>query len=317
MGSFSNYPATSINFSGGPWYPQDAGICGTGFPGSYTLHGFNVCNPGVAGVGTVTGSTGNTTILTDDGEVSILNLPVGFHITEAFYDPNFNVPAGINSTWAIQFSGGIGGIQTGPTPYLITDTVILNCLGLNTFIHDFNTGPTSGAINQNASSSFGPGVFGTYEILVYTWTIEGGPPFIPAPGPFNPGDTIKVHSPDLLPDLTTINEFQFIFLNSDNEIVSFIIDDFDIQTPTLIQFVLDRTILNPILGEYTSGSPISIFGGSVKITNIELAIINPSGVYKLVTNKRHDTLYNDSANGSDTTDIAIPTPFVKTGFIGG
>jgi hypothetical protein len=64
---------------------------------------------------------------------------------------------------------------------------------------------------------------------------------------------------------------------------------------------------------------IEILGGeniTVTVTNTETAIPNPlSGIYKIVPDKRNDTLWV-SFDPEETEDVKIPDPFFKTGLIG-
>lgn len=55
------------------------------------------------------------------------------------------------------------------------------------------------------------------------------------------------------------------------------------------------------------------FTGSVPIGNFTIVIARASGIYRLVDEKANDTLYATARDGS-TYDVAIPTPFGKTGF---
>lgn len=43
---------------------------------------------------------------------------------------------------------------------------------------------------------------------------------------------------------------------------------------------------------------------------------NPSGIYTLVPNKTHDTLYERNAGSLTEQDVKIPDPFIKTAFVG-
>lgn len=52
-------------------------------------------------------------------------------------------------------------------------------------------------------------------------------------------------------------------------------------------------------------------GGTATMVFIQ----NPSGIYTLVKNKRHDTLY-ERMTGITSVDVKIPDPFVRTGFVG-
>jgi hypothetical protein len=53
------------------------------------------------------------------------------------------------------------------------------------------------------------------------------------------------------------------------------------------------------------------FNGNIPI----LAVVNLSGIYTLVPNKRNDTLYTGIA--ATTVDVKVPNPMYKTGYIGG
>ncbi len=58
------------------------------------------------------------------------------------------------------------------------------------------------------------------------------------------------------------------------------------------------------------------FSGSVPLGKLEtIYFINAPGIYRIVSGKTNDTLY-DVENGG-TIDVQIPDPFGKTGFIGG
>lgn len=52
-------------------------------------------------------------------------------------------------------------------------------------------------------------------------------------------------------------------------------------------------------------------GGAATMVFIQ----NPSGIYTLVKNKRHDTLY-ERMTGITSVDMKIPDPFIRTGFVG-
>jgi hypothetical protein len=57
------------------------------------------------------------------------------------------------------------------------------------------------------------------------------------------------------------------------------------------------------------------FGGSVVAGSLEVLFANASGIYTIVPNKRNDTLYDRDTG--ETIDYPIPTPFARTGFVGG
>jgi hypothetical protein len=63
--------------------------------------------------------------------------------------------------------------------------------------------------------------------------------------------------------------------------------------------------------------PGTQFTGSVKLGNLIILLENASGIYRIVPNKTNDTLYINSNSVSETTDIKMPNPFAKGGYIGG
>lgn len=58
------------------------------------------------------------------------------------------------------------------------------------------------------------------------------------------------------------------------------------------------------------------FTGSVPLSPVTILYADTSGIYNITPNKRTDTLYNGARDGS-SDEVAIPKPFIKTGFIGG
>ncbi|MET0785163.1 MAG: hypothetical protein ABWY25_00455 [Paenisporosarcina sp.] len=55
------------------------------------------------------------------------------------------------------------------------------------------------------------------------------------------------------------------------------------------------------------------FYGSVPLGTLNILVARASGIYRLVDGKTNDTLYATARDGT-TYDVAIPTPFGKTGF---
>lgn len=154
-------------------------------------------------------------------------------------------------------------------------------------------------------------VEGTYDIVSFTFTGTVETPSEPVdegeeilaesdPDAEHPVDftqvlTVKVIGPDgtEYPVLTfeAIDEFHF----------SFIIPSFGGDTPTVLTIVITSTQFS---GSVTLGQLITIYFTSA------------SGIYRLVTNKRNDTLYIED-NLPETVDVKIPNPTWKTGFAGG
>jgi hypothetical protein len=73
---------------------------------------------------------------------------------------------------------------------------------------------------------------------------------------------------------------------------------------------VDFTSENPVPNIVIVGSGGIDFGGSA----ITLFIGDPSGIYTLVPDKKHDTLYERT--DVDSINVKIPNPFIVTGFLG-
>ena len=69
-----------------------------------------------------------------------------------------------------------------------------------------------------------------------------------------------------------------------------------------------------VMGRQTSGVS---FTGRTLLQNLNVQLVEGSGLYKLVDNKRNDTYYDRSVSPVVTIDLKIPDPFVKTGFFNG
>lgn len=123
-------------------------------------------------------------------------------------------------------------------------------------------------------------------------------------------------SPD--PDLSLVAQIIFSYLDVNNNAHSVTIPSaaFLIQSEILITFrVPDHCNFTTQL--ITVNLDGTQFSGSVQLGPNSVIIANGSGIYKLTNGKSNDTIYVDSTIGSGTTDVAIPNPFVETGFIGG
>ena len=59
------------------------------------------------------------------------------------------------------------------------------------------------------------------------------------------------------------------------------------------------------------------FSGSVPLAQFNSSLADASGIYVISTNKRNDTMYDRSTTPDSTTDVAIPNPQIRTGYIGG
>jgi len=185
-------------------------------------------------------------------------------------------------------------------------------------------------------------LIGTYAIFATTWTMEGGSVGGPYhASPFHPGDEIVINSPDETPNLLNVTEIKLGYANSEVTILS---TDFIEWTPIKIKFLSPSTLpYNPTLSfDFIPFNPIPFepiiynpprpaithipitmvvqivsteFTGSVLLGTFEIMIADASGIYNITPNKTNDTLY--SQNSLTIEEVKIPTPFIKTGFIGG
>lgn len=153
-------------------------------------------------------------------------------------------------------------------------------------------------------------VNGTYETITFNWAITN------SGTNFKVGDTVHItaNSVTPLPPLTDITELTLTWADGSLTIPS---TDFLLWTLYTLDFVIpvgldnfngDVTIDATVVGTY--------FTGTATIGTFTIIVANASGIYRIVLNKTNDTIYIDHTTGQ-TTDVAIPQPFFKTGFIGG
>ncbi len=141
---------------------------------------------------------------------------------------------------------------------------------------------------------------GTYDIFSSSISI--------LPNPAVEDDIISITSDGSLTDITRIKGRD----NDDNVIIDVDSADFIQWTLTLIRFRFHAPgYSGPLILEGTT------FSGSVLLGIIQILLVDGSGIYRIIANKRNDTIYEASSAPSPVTvDVAIPTPFAKTGFIG-
>ena len=120
--------------------------------------------------------------------------------------------------------------------------------------------------------------------------------------------------PDL--SLVAVITFTYTDINGAEHVIQIPASTFIVQTSIFIAFSVPEhcNFETQIINVDLRGTQ---FSGSVQLGPNTVTIVNGSGIYKLTTGKTADTLYVDSSLGSGTTDVAIPNPFVETGFIGG
>ncbi len=149
-------------------------------------------------------------------------------------------------------------------------------------------------------------ITGTYDIATYTdtWVIN-------TPDPVQVGDSINMTGDDGLDNIDSI-----LLSYNDGSPQEIVVTIFTLQTPTEVEFDLPAG-----LGDFIGTVDVYVnvtapeFTGQAFIAPLEVIIADASGIYTIVTNKRSDTVYTSHTTG-ETTEIAIPNPFYKTGFVG-
>lgn len=159
---------------------------------------------------------------------------------------------------------------------------------------------------------YGLTVSGTYDILSFSFTVDTPTVKI--------GDTVSISATDSLDEVDDLL-LQYVDPIT-GELTQTTIPKaaFATQSPTEITFILTSAEIpsdfSGNVGIWGVGSGTQ-FSGTVALGTLTVFIIDGSGVYRLVTNKTNDTQYIDSASGDDIIDVAIPEPFIRTGYIGG
>lgn len=146
-------------------------------------------------------------------------------------------------------------------------------------------------------------ITGSYDTLSYQWSVDNGS------GNFNSGQIVTVRSNN-----GGLNGIRGMRMSAgDNEYQAHIIEQS--ADGNLLRFII------PSLGGYSGSSNIiadgngTQFSGTVIIAPLTILYSDASGIYTLVEGKRSDTVY--VAGSSETTEVPIPTPFARTGFLGG
>lgn len=140
---------------------------------------------------------------------------------------------------------------------------------------------------------------------------------VPNPPQVEDNTEVTVTSDPLDPDALLMDEIltgeiQFIDQNGDPQTLSV---TFTVINVNLIIFIMpDFGSFEPeFVDLYITSSQ---FSGSLLLGRfVTIWLRSASGIYRIVTNKRNDTVY-DEENLPDTYDIKIPDPFARGGFIG-
>lgn len=185
------------------------------------------------------------------------------------------------------------------------DTPTVNTIGPSNKVRLTSTYPAANALNLNGIVTNGIDNNGNYNALSDTGIAGIGLTWI---------------------NLAGVTKYYFIPIRYIG--IDAVKAGFDPITPVLLEFEIppalalliwqDPTIPgwpNVLVTPYIYGDGTQ-FSGWVALTPLTLTLVDASGVYKLVKDKTNDTLYNQIAPIS-TSNVKIPNPFIKTGFIGG
>lgn len=254
------------------------------------------------------------------------------------------LPAGFTPITAV-LSAIIGGSWSGGTEGPIAGHI--QWAGNNSFPESTGSAPGSFGVSLNLipfspsafllnTSSFGatinihygPGIPGTASLEILFLSITGTyttqsfsytlntPDILPGEG-----DTITVTSPAAAspddPDPLQLDHISAInVILADGTIVP--VDITLVQpfwTPTYLYFLLPDILTSPVFTVEFVGDGTQ-FSGSITIGQLlTIFFTDGTGIYKLVVNKRNDTLYIQDLDPVQTVDVKIPTPFAKTGFL--
>lgn len=282
------------------------------------LVGGRVCggtNPAAGGSLHIAGSLGGAILDLNDGNpaISFFSLPAGFHMTFPAINVQISLAANFTPTVAELYRGPFLSAHNlkpdiGPWPnagttasvsdnlYLTESTfptvmrMLLNGWGL-----DFT--PSNTGVTPFFIRAYQFRITALWDILFSSVTI--------GPAAVLQGGTITIHAASGLSSVTSVT--------GETETDSVVVSSFLTQSDTEITFLAPA-----IVGDTTFSARGTIFDGAVLLGTLTVLLVpNPSGIYRIIIDKRNDTLYLDSPSGPTTEDVAIPEPFGETGFIGG
>lgn len=265
-------------------------------------------------------------VLLDGNPTNILSLPSGFHygggsIYFKYQPTQYNT----GSNWNINYvrvlyndaeiyrrnNGSVGSIVVDTNASFSTDNNYLTMFGskwgielltyknitISTACGDFTYSPEAFDMHFFYFS-------GQYDIISTHWVLTN----LTHPSLVKqalPGDQMKLTSDPPIYDFSTVDS---IIINDTPITV------FDEQTAVFIKFTIPSI---PPQGPV----PISItnpttFTGTAYVDSWTILLASASGIYQISSGKTHDTLYLSAGENNSTENVAIPNPFVKTGFIG-
>jgi len=166
---------------------------------------------------------------------------------------------------------------------------------------------------------------GTYDAFAYSWTLE------PVQEPILPGARITARSIvnlnginftqliNINPAAPTLSETYIQYLDGDGNTVQVFIPvvNFLFITITLYVFFLPAFPVDPVgdIELFVTGNGTQ-FSGSVSLGILQIMNANGSGIYRITKDKRSDSRYDRNQPG-EITEVKIPNPIAKTGYIGG
>lgn len=212
-------------------------------------------------------------------QLSLSDSKSGVAADQIFFD-NEDAPL----TRAQLISGGYG-----------NQSATLTCQQCSAGTFGVNTITYSIALNSGWQLSI------TYVLPPFSWTITS------PSGPYRSGDIITVTSTD-----GGLGAVSGVRLDYGGTII---------EAPILTRTEDELTFVIPDLGSFSGDAIVYIVGDGVEVVgtfnvgSITILFADASGIYKLTLGKRSDTLYvhDDPAT---TIEVPIPSPFIKTGFIG-
>lgn len=119
-------------------------------------------------------------------------------------------------------------------------------------------------------------------------------------------------------DLNVVTSIEMLYTDIDGDIHEITIpaSEFLTQTSTKILFTIEDAC-EFVLQAINVNIVGTNFSGTVELGPDTVIIANGSGIYRLVSNQTHDTVYVDSTVDNVTAEIKIPDPSFKTGHIDG
>jgi hypothetical protein len=278
----------------------------------------------VAGVASAVYSAIGACFSLDGGAaVDINGLPTGFNLITGSISRNGGVAAAAafcfmsNVLDSITASASFAGSSMFPGPYTVSGTAggAQHNLTINGLFGPFSPLDINGFLTLTINATVGGSgvglqgtvydlvkISGTYEAFQFTWTFGQDGDSV------SPGDIITVTSDPGDPDAMDLTQ---VTLTMTCGIIVPIT-----QTANLLTFAVPATCDGD--GAQTvvaTGNGVQ-FSGSVDLGDLIVLLINGSGIYTLVPGQTVDELYSNLRDGT-TTDVKIPNPTARTGFVGG